>query len=225
MLCPTEFGTFAEYTVVPSRYVLELPEGLKDEKIAPILCGGVTVYKALKFSGANKGEWVAITGGGGGVGALGVQYAVAMGYKVIAIDGGDEKGRYCESLGASAYVDFATSKDIASAIKKTTGGNGVNAAIAVAGSGAAYRACFGMMAPFGTIVCVGIPPPTDLVSFHPLEIIDLGVRVIGSAVGTRGDVLEALVFVERGEVKPTVKTARLKQLNEIAGEFRKGTVC
>jgi propanol-preferring alcohol dehydrogenase len=58
-----------------------------------------------------------------------------------------------------------------------------------------------------------------------LEIIDLGVRVIGSAVGTRGDVLEALAFVERGEVKPTVKTARLEQLNEIAGEFGKGTVC
>jgi len=218
-------GTFAEYTVIPSRYVLELPEGLKDEEIAPILCGGVTVYKALKICGAERGNWVAITGAGGGVGALGIQYAVAMGYKVAAIDGGAEKGGYCTSLGASAYVDFTTAKDIASTVKESTCSIGINAAIAVAGSGAAYRACFGMMAPFGTIVCVGIPPPSDLVSFHPLEIIDLGVRVIGSAVGTRMDVLEALAFVARGEVKPAVKIARLEQLNEIVDDLRKETVC
>ena len=43
-------GTFAEYCVVPSRYILLLPDdlGLSDEVIAPILCGGVTAYKALR---------------------------------------------------------------------------------------------------------------------------------------------------------------------------------
>jgi propanol-preferring alcohol dehydrogenase len=53
--------------------------------VAPILCGGVTAYKALNVSMVVAGQWVVIMGAGG-VGALAVQYARAMGLRTIAID-------------------------------------------------------------------------------------------------------------------------------------------
>jgi alcohol dehydrogenase, propanol-preferring len=57
-------GTFAEYAVIPSSIKMA------DAVIAPVLCGGVTAYKALKISGATPGQWIAISGAGGGVGSL-----------------------------------------------------------------------------------------------------------------------------------------------------------
>jgi propanol-preferring alcohol dehydrogenase len=115
-----------------------------------------------------------------------VQYARAMGYRVVAIDGGAAKGSYCASLGASlgaeVYIDFALEKSVAEAVKRVTGGNGVQAVLAVAGSGRVYQESFGIMAPFGTLVCIGILPPTDPVHFHPLLFIGMGFKVIRTSV-------------------------------------------
>lgn len=217
-------GTFAEYTIVPFRYLMKLPEKLSDEQLAPILCGGLTIYKALKICGATPGTPVAISGAGGGVGALGIQYARAMGFRVIAVDAGEQKREYCLDLGAEAYIDVTQVSDTAAAVKEATDGRGVSAVLVTAGSGAAYQSSLGMLAPFGTLVCIGIPPPSQTMNFHPLSFIDHGYRIIGSAVGTRGDVLEALEFVDRKQVTPIVQTAKLEDLTEIAKKTMSGLV-
>lgn len=216
-------GTFAEYTVVPYRYIMPVPETLKDEIIAPVLCGGVTAYKALKICGATPGQWIVISGAGGGVGALCIQYAKAMGFHIIASDVGEDKRHFCTELGADVYVD-SVGENMKEVVARSTDQYGASAAIVVAGSVAAYQASLEILGPFGTLVCVGIPPPTGLVQFHPLQFIDMGIRIIGSAVGTRGDVSEALKFVARGEVVPRVQRLNLKGLDEIALAFKKGEV-
>ncbi|PLB43314.1 hypothetical protein P170DRAFT_75622 [Aspergillus steynii IBT 23096] len=183
------------------------------------MCAGVTAYKALKDSGAPPGSWVAISGAGGGVGALGVQYARAMGYRVLAVDAGEEKRKLCMRLGAEAYVDVGTyesGQEVADAAKRETDGDGVEAAIVTAGSAQAYQDAFGMLAPYGTLVCVGIPPPSGrAVQFHPLMFIDRGIRVIGSMVGSKGDIYEAVRFVQRGLVKPEVTVVGMEELGEV----------
>jgi propanol-preferring alcohol dehydrogenase len=212
-------GTFAEYCVVSSRYVFVLPaegDDLPDETIAPILCGGVTAYKALKVCNARPGEWVAILGGGGGVGALGVQYAKAMGYRVAAIDVGQAKKEFCLSLGAEVFID-AVDEDVASAMQAATRGAMAKAVIVAVGSGKAYESAIPLLAMFGTMVVVGIPPPGQNISLHPLEFIDRGIKIEGIAVGTRTDTIEALEFVRRGVVKPVVTPTSLDQLNSIYG--------
>lgn len=217
-------GTFAEYTIVPFRYLMKLPEKLSDEQIAPILCGGLTIYKSLKICGATPGTFIAISGAGGGVGALGIQYAKAMGFHIVAVDAGDQKREYCLKLGAEAYVDVTKVSDAAAAVKEATRGRGASAVLVTAGSAAAYQSSLGMLAPFGTLVCIGIPPPTQTMNFHPLSFIDHGYRIIGSAVGTRGDVLEALEFVDRKQVTPTVQMAKLEDLTEMAKKSASGQV-
>jgi len=79
---------------------------VKDEEAGPIMCGGVTAYTALKRSEVRPGQWVVLPGAGGGLGHFAVQYAKAMGMRVIAIDGGEEKRKLCKDLGAEEFIDF-----------------------------------------------------------------------------------------------------------------------
>lgn len=60
-------GTFQEYVVTDARYATRLPEGVSDEEAGPIMCGGVTALVACKRSGVQPGEWVVISGAGGGM--------------------------------------------------------------------------------------------------------------------------------------------------------------
>jgi propanol-preferring alcohol dehydrogenase len=112
-LCPdaqlsgyTVDGTFQQYAIGKAAHVSKLPKNVPLDAVAPILCAGITVYKGLKESGARPGQTVAIVGAGGGLGSLAQQYAKAMGLRVIAIDGGDEKRAMCEKLGAEVSLFF-----------------------------------------------------------------------------------------------------------------------
>merc|ERR1711982_232819 len=99
-------GCFAEYTVAEAAYVGRIPEALTFSQAAPILCAGVTTYKALKETECKPGNWVAILGACGGLGHVGCQYAKAMGLKVCAVDFGADKGEYAlKTLGCDGFVD------------------------------------------------------------------------------------------------------------------------
>lgn len=215
-------GTFAEYCVVPSRYLLTIPDKLtlSDELIAPILCGGVTSYKALKTCNAIPGDWIAILGAGGGVGALGIQYAKAMGFRVLALDVGVKKKDFCLRLGAESYLD-AASKDIVQEADLVTGGVGSKSVIVTASSGAAYALAFDLVSAFGTVVAVGIPTPDQTMNLHPLQFIDKGISLHGVLAGTHTDVLEALDFVQRGIVNPAVHIISLDELPEAIWDLTK----
>ena len=215
-------GTFAEYCVVPGRYLLVLPDsdGLADEMVAPILCGGVTAYKALKACGALPGEWEAVVGTGG-VGGLAIQYARAMGYRVAAVDVGREKEESSLTAGAHAYFD-ALDEDVASHLRVLTCGTAAKAVVVTAGSSGAYQTSIDLVGVFGTLVCVGIPPPEGTMTIHPLLLIDRGITVLGTLAGTRTETLEALEFVRIGAVKPLVTIVGLEKVGEVLEKL--GTV-
>lgn len=99
-------GTFQQYAIGPANYVTPIPEGLDSAAAAPLLCAGVTVYAALRKSGAQSGQWVVIVGAGGGLGHLGVQVGSrGMAYRVIGIDHGS-KEKLVMDCGAEAFLDI-----------------------------------------------------------------------------------------------------------------------
>lgn len=113
--CPTGLksganvpGTFQEYCATDARYATKIPDGVMDEEAGPIMCGGVSMYAALKVSNVSDGQWIVIQGAGGGCGHFGIQYAKAMGIRIIAVDGGSAKRQLCLDLGAEHYIDFTT---------------------------------------------------------------------------------------------------------------------
>jgi propanol-preferring alcohol dehydrogenase len=206
-------GTLSRYAVVPERYLTLLPDDLELEIMAPVICAGVTAYKAVKTAEVVPGSWVLVSGGAGGVGALAVQYARAMGYRVVAVDGGERRRRLCLEAGAEVYVDFEK-EDMKEVVERVTAGKMCAAALVCIGIPAAYEAALECLGYFGVLVCVGIPPPGGKFAIHPLRLIDSGIRIVGSLVGGRGDIAEAMEFVRRGVVKPKVVCIELDELND-----------
>lgn len=97
-------GSFAEYVLADANYVGIIPDNVDSIEIAPVLCAGVTVYKGLKMTEARPGDWVVISGIGG-LGHMAVQYAIAMGLNVAAVDIDDEKLEFAKKLGATVTVN------------------------------------------------------------------------------------------------------------------------
>ena len=97
-------GGFAEYLVAPATHAAPLPAALSSIEAAPLLCAGLTVFKAMKASGIAPGQRLAIFGIGG-LGHLAVQIAHAMNIHVCAVDVADDKLEFARSLGAEWTVN------------------------------------------------------------------------------------------------------------------------
>lgn len=226
-LCPAQTnsgygvdGSFGEYMLVDSRYCPVIPEGVDMAAVAPILCAGVTVYKGLKVTDTKPGDWVLISGIGG-LGHIAVQYAVAMGLRVVAIDVDDAKLALATKHGAEVTVNAATVADPAAAIKEATGG-GVHGALVTAVNAHAFPQAVGALRRGGTVSLVGLPPEA-----FPLDIFTtvlFGLTVRGSIVGTRRDMAEAIDFFARGKVTPTFATRPLDDINDIFAEMIDGKI-
>ena len=211
-------GGFAEYVVADPDYVGHLPGKVSLVEIAPILCAGVTVYKALKVTDTRPGDWVVVSGIGG-LGHVAVQYAKAMGLNVIAVDVDDAKLELARKLGASLGVN-ARKADAAAFVKKEVGG--AQGVLVTAVSPKAFEQAMGMVRRGGTVSLVGLPPGD-----FPLSIFNTvlnGITVRGSIVGTRLDLQEALDFAGQGKVKATVATERLESINQIFSRMRAGEI-
>ncbi|KAH8703192.1 alcohol dehydrogenase, class V [Talaromyces proteolyticus] len=230
-LCPgallsgyTVDGTFQQYCIGKAAHASYIPKQVRLDAVAPILCAGITVYKGLKESGARPGQTVAIVGAGGGLGSLALQYAKAMGLRVVAIDGGNEKKEMCEKLGAEAYVDIKKSKDIPADVKAATPESlGAHAVILLAVAEKPFEQATEYVRSRGSIVAIGLPAGAVLKA----PVFNTVVRMInikGSYVGNRQDGVEALDFFARGLIKAPYKTAPLKDLPRIFDLMEKGEI-
>jgi propanol-preferring alcohol dehydrogenase len=99
----TSDGGYAEMMIAEARALALIPEELKSEDAAPLVCAGITTFNALRNNG-RAGDTVAIQGIGG-LGHLGVQYAKKMGFRTVAIGFGPDKEHLAPKLGAHIYID------------------------------------------------------------------------------------------------------------------------
>lgn len=208
-------GSFQQYATAKAAHVARIPKHVSLEAVAPVLCAGITVYKGLKESGARPGQYVAIVGAGGGLGNMAIQYAKAMGLHPIAIDAGDDKGKSCKELGATAFIDFSKTKDLVADVKAATpDGLGPHAVILLAVSEKPFQQATEYVRSRGAVVCIGLPANAYLKA----PVFDTVIRMIqikGSYVGNRADTAEALDFFEQGLIKCPYKTVGLSELQNI----------
>src|SRR5439155_9371647 len=97
-------GGYAEYLCVLASALARVPGELAALDAAPLMCAGLTTFNALRNSGAQPGDLVAILGLGG-LGHLGVQFAAQMGFRTVAIARGRDKAPLAQKLGAQVYID------------------------------------------------------------------------------------------------------------------------
>jgi len=211
-------GSFAEYMVVDTRYAPRIPEGADAAGITAVLCAGVTVYKGLKVTGARPGDWVVVSGIGG-LGHMAIQYAAAMGFRVIAVTGTEAKRQRALAYGAELVVNYRDG-DPGEAVQDLVGG--AQAALVTAVSEKTFPQALSMLRRGGTVSLVGLPPGD-----FPLSIFDTvlrGLTVRGSIVGTRLDMLEAVDFFSRGVVSTTFERQPMDAINDIFARMTTGAI-
>jgi propanol-preferring alcohol dehydrogenase len=212
-------GGFAEYVVASAAFAARLSARVNLAAIAPILCAGVTTYKGLKETEARPGEWVVIFGVGG-LGHIAIQYAKAMGLKVIGVDIAQDKLELARKTGADYAID-ALAKEALDDVLATTGG-GAHGVLVTAVSTPAFAQALRMVRRKGTVSLVGLPPgefPTPI-----FDVVLKRITVRGSIVGNRRDLDEAIAFAADGKVRAEFAKAPLGEINAIFERMKSGKI-
>jgi D-arabinose 1-dehydrogenase-like Zn-dependent alcohol dehydrogenase len=202
----TTDGGYADYMVAPVEAVARVPEGLSEVEGAPLMCAGVTTFNALRNSGARAGDLVAVLGIGG-LGHLGVQYAVKMGFKTVAIARGKDKEPLARQLGAWHYIDSQT-QDPAAELAKM---GGAKVVLATVTNGEAMSATIGGLGTQGTLMILGAPPTLTI---SPFPMIGGKLSVRGWYSGTSIDSQDTLAFSVLSGVRSMNEVFPLERANE-----------
>jgi NADPH2:quinone reductase len=119
-------GGYAEYVVAPIQQVLPVPKGWSMLEAASIPENYFTVWSNV-FDRAHltAGETLLVQGGSSGIGVTAIQLATAMGHRVFATAGSDDKVAACMKLGAERGINYKT-EDFATVIKSLTNDRGVD---------------------------------------------------------------------------------------------------
>ncbi|KAL3264698.1 hypothetical protein ABHI18_000534 [Aspergillus niger] len=226
-LCPhiqlsgyTVDGTFQQYCVCKAENAVRIPPDIPLDQAAPILCAGLTVYKALKECSLKPGELVAIAGAGGGLGTLACQFAKACGYRVLAISAGESKRKMCiKNLGVDCFVDYKASPSLIEEVKEITQG-GPNAVIVVSSTTKPFDEAIHYVRPRGTIVAVGLPP--GCMNADIFTIVLRNITIKGSYVGNRYETEAALEIASRSGIIAPYKLLDACELPKVYERMDKG---
>jgi len=199
-------GGYGEYMVAPTIALAHVPEDLSPVEAAPLMCAGITTYNALRNSGARAGDLVAILGLGG-LGHLGVQYAVKMGFRTVGIARGQDKAPLAQKLGAHHYIDSQT-QDPAAELQKLGGAKVILATVTV---GEAMSAVQGGLGLNGTLLIVGA---AQSVTVSPLWLLTGCRSVKGWYSGTAADSQDTLKFSVLTGVRSMNETYPLDKVAE-----------
>jgi D-arabinose 1-dehydrogenase-like Zn-dependent alcohol dehydrogenase len=208
-------GGYAEYMVSPAEAVAAIPEELPAAEAAPLLCAGITVFNALRNSGARAGDLVAVQGIGG-LGHLGIQYARQMGFRTFAIGRGKDKEALARKLGAAHYVDTATG-DPASELQKF---GGASVILATAPDSRSISHLVNGLASNGVLVVVGAG--VEPITATPLQLIVGRKSLRGWASGTGKDSEDAMQFSVLSGVRPMIEKFPLEKAAEAYDQMISG---
>lgn len=200
-------GGYAQYGLFPDAACALVPEALTSAEAAPLLCAGVTTYNALRHSGAQAGDLVAILGIGG-LGHLAVQFANKMGFKTVAIARGTDKAEFAQKLGAHHYIN-SEAKD---AVQKLKDMGGAKVILSTVTSAKAMSPWVDGLGIDGTLVLVGA-------SMEPMEVTPVSLimarrSVKGWPSGTAMDSQDCLEFAALTGVRPMIEEFPLEQASQ-----------
>lgn len=225
-LCPNQIqngfarnGAFAKYAVVDGNWCAPVPDNVTSQDAAPLVCAGVTTYKAVKVSGLRITELAAVFGIGG-LGHLALQYARIAGGVTVAVDIVPEKLDLASELGADYTVNAAT-QDPVQAIQAL---GGADVAIVLSPNETVFHQAMASLAPGGRLVCVALPSGGGTLAVPIFETVLFGRTVIGSIVGTRNDLEETLKLHSLGRTKVISVATRLDDINNSFEQMLAGKI-
>jgi D-arabinose 1-dehydrogenase-like Zn-dependent alcohol dehydrogenase len=210
-------GGYAEYLIAPASALASIPDDLPAEEAGPFMCAGVTVYNALRNSGARGGDVVAVHGIGG-LGHLGVQYARQMGFNTVAINRGNDKQALAQKLGAHHYID-ATATDPVAELQKL---GGARVILATAPNAQAISALVDGLSPSGTLLVPAAP--AEPLTINMFSLISGRRSVAGWYSGTAKDSQDTLEFSVLNNVHPMIEKYPLERVADAYEQMNSGKV-
>jgi D-arabinose 1-dehydrogenase-like Zn-dependent alcohol dehydrogenase len=199
-------GGYAEYVAIEDDNVALVPEGVPLQDAAIVACAIGTILNAIREIGKlQPGETALVTGAGGGLGMHAVQLARLAGAFVIAQTTSREKADQIRALGAHTVIVHARGEDFSGAVKKATGGAGVDVAIDNVGS-QLFEPIRRSMGIGGRWIMIG-QLTGEFVPFNPAQLFLKNVSMLSATSTTRKQLEDCLALVARGVIKPIVSLA------------------
>jgi S-(hydroxymethyl)glutathione dehydrogenase / alcohol dehydrogenase len=223
-------SSFAEYSVIPEKALLKIPDDLPLERAALLGCAVVTgVGAVLNAAQVRAGTSVAVFGAGG-IGLNAIQGAALAGAeKIIAVDLLESKLEYARQFGATHTVN-ASSGDPVEQVRALTGGRGVDYAFEAIGVPKVMRQAYDTLAKRGMAVLIGVTPMTTEVSVPVMSLVFEERVLTGSVYGSsrpRVDIPRLIGLYRAGKLKLDellTRTYPFEQINEAYEALERGEV-
>ena len=202
-------GSLATYAVWKADFLFAIPDAIKSEFAAPLMCGGATVFNVLQLHGVKSTDRVGIIGIGG-LGHLAIQFAAAMGCEVVVFSGTDSKKEEASRLGAK---EFYATKGLKELKLKP-----IDHLLVTTSAQPDWSMYLPIMAPSGTIYPLSVSQGDLKVPYMP--IIMSGLKIQGSLVAAREIHREMLEFAAVHDIRPIIETFAMN-LEGLEEAFRK----
>lgn len=199
------YGGYSNNIVISEKFAICVPKDAPMEKVAPLLCAGITTYSPLKFSNVKEGSSVAIAGFGG-LGMMAVKYAVKMGAKVSVFARNENKKADALAMGVSSFYT-STDKNI---VKERF--DFIISTIPTAYDPVVYIELlkFG-----GEMAIVGLPPLENEININIKELIfKAGKKVYGSLIGGIAETQEMLDFSLKHGIYPETELITPQEIDK-----------
>lgn len=192
-------GWLADHRVVTAESLVHLPDGLTFEEAATLPCAGVTAWSAVKD--LQPGQTV-VTLGAGGVSLFAIQFAKAMGARVIATTSSSAKAEQLKALGADDTIDYKSQPEWSQQVRQLTNGQGADRIVEVGGPGT-FEQSVKSVAVGGQVSMVGaVAGMAGSIDFMTLFMSRASYQPI--SVGSRQDLEDMLRFIATHNIRPRI---------------------
>ena len=208
-------GGYATQIVVDEKYTLKVSPNLDLKAVAPLLCAGITTYSPLMYAGITKGMKVGVVGLGG-LGHMGVKFAVSFGAEVTVLSTSPSKEADAKRLGASKFLlttDAAAMKEYASYFDVILDAISANHD---------FTPYLNLLDLNGKLLVVGLPSEQPKVS--PFSLISNRRSIIGSMIGGMKETQEMLDYCAEHNIVSDIELINMQNINEAYERMLKGDV-
>ncbi len=209
------YGGYSNQIVVDQDFVLHISDKLPLEKVAPLLCAGITTYSPLRHWKVGKGHKVAVVGLGG-LGHMAIKLAASFGAEVTMLSTSPSKQKDAAQLGAH---HFALTTDPEQILALTGKFDFIIDTVSAAHD---YNTYLQMLNTDGVMVCVGAPPtPSQIVAFN---LIGGRKSLAGSLIGGIAETQEMLDYCSEHNITSDVEVIAISEINTAYERMLKGDV-
>lgn len=208
-------GGFASHLLTDSRFVFPIPQEINPTHAGPLLCGGITVYSALRYAGMTSGQEIGVIGVGG-LGHMAVQFAHRLGNRVTVFTTSEDKAEFAQKLGADETIIVPRGES------PPTPKNLLNILLSTVPVKLDWPAYVDYLDADGTLSFVGA---TDApITFPVFSLIPQRRRIMGSAIGGRAMMNEMLNIAAKHKIEPIIETYPLEEINIALDRVRSNQV-